>query len=401
MRYSFFIALLFVLAACQSSKKETTIDEQVLALAEKMRQQVAPDQRTALFTAQLSQSGQQLTIHGYTNFPAAKDTFLHELKQMGYSVVDSFRVLPDTAQLAGKTRGLVHLSACNIRSRPAHSAELSTQATLGTPLRVYERNGDWYRVQTPDDYFGWLDAGGFTPLTPKEWEEWQQSQRVIYMPDMGFALAEPRYGSRRVSDLIAGNILQLAETGTDFTQVRFPDGRLAYIPTNELMPYQAWLATRTPNPENILSTAADHLGRPYLWGGTSGKAMDCSGFTKTVFYLNGLLLPRDASQQVHVGQEIAADTSLANLVPGDLLFFGRAATAQRPEKITHVAIYQGNGKIIHASERVRIQSLRPGDPDFAPERLATFVRARRVLEEAGDFGVPFLRDVPWYRVDTD
>jgi len=400
MRYFFFMLLLIGLTACQVSN-DMAPDEQVINILETIRQDVAPDKRTALFAPQITQRGQQLTITGHTNFPEAKDTFLRQLSQEGYTVRDSFRVLPDTAQLNGFTRGLVILSACNIRSRPAHSAELSTQATLGTPLRVYERSGDWYRVQTPDDYFGWLDAGGFTLLKPASFREWQQSARLVFMPDKGFALAAPRYGARRVSDLIAGNILQLVEAGSDFTQVRFPDGRLGYIPTNELMPYQAWLATRKPSPERILSTAADHLGRPYLWGGTSGKAMDCSGFTKTVFYLNGLLLPRDASQQVHVGQAIEADTSLTNLIPGDLLFFGRAATAGQPEKITHVAIYQGNGKIIHASERVRIQSLRPGDPDFTPERLTTFVRAKRVLQGAGDFGVPFLRDVPWYHTDLD
>lgn len=401
MRYCFFFLLLFSLLACQPKHNEAVIDEQVISLSETIRQEVAPDKRTALFAPELSQRGQQITVTGYTSIPSARDSFLRKLDQLGYTVIDSFRILPDTTQLAGRTRGLVNLSACNIRSRPAHSAELSTQATLGTPLRIYERSGDWYRVQTPDDYFGWLDAGGFTILREAAFDQWQQSSRVVFMPDMGFALAAPRYGARRVSDLIAGNILQLVESGSDFTQVRFPDGRLAYILTAELMPYESWLATRVPSPENILSTAAEHLGRPYLWGGTSGKAMDCSGFTKTVFYLNGLLLPRDASQQVHVGQEVGADTTLANLMPGDLLFFGRAATPEQPEKITHVAIYQGNGKIIHASERVRIQSLHPDDPDFAPRRLATFVRAKRVLAEAGEFGVPFLSDVPWYRVDSD
>ena len=111
--------------------------------------------------------------------------------------------------------------------------------------------------------------------------------------------------------------------------------------------------------------------------------MDCSGFTKTVYYLNGLMLPRDASQQVHVGIEVETDPSLKNLQPGDFLFFGRKATSSAKEKITHVAIYLGDGKMIHSSERVRIQSLKRGDEDFAENRLNTLVRAKRLLENIG------------------
>ena len=56
------------------------------------------------------------------------------------------------------------------------------------------------------------------------------------------------------------------------------------------------------SPETIVATAYRFFGVPYLWGGTSVKGMDCSGFTKTVYFLNGVLLPRDASQQVARGR---------------------------------------------------------------------------------------------------
>jgi cell wall-associated NlpC family hydrolase len=52
---------------------------------------------------------------------------------------------------------------------------------------------------------------------------------------------------------------------------------------------------------SLVATARTLMGAPYLWGGTSAKGMDCSGFTKTIYLMNGLILPRDASQQVHVG----------------------------------------------------------------------------------------------------
>lgn len=96
----------------------------------------------------------------------------------------------------------------------------------------------------------------------------------------------------------------------------------------------------------ILATANSYVGVRYTWGGnTPREGFDCSGFTKYVFAARRITLPRTSREQAAVGTKVAAD--FRALVPGDLMFF-----AEPGQAISHVAIYAGNGQIIHASSSV-------------------------------------------------
>ena len=217
---------------------------------------------------------------------------------------------------------------------------------------------------------------------PEESAKYEQASKAVFLPEFGFVWAAADRESTPVSDLLMGNIFVILEAGSEFTHVQLPDGKTGYVSSSDIMPFgEWWEAQQTKrDAEHILSEAQKLLGRPYLWGGTSGKGMDCSGFTKEVYYRNGMILPRDASQQVHTGVEIPTDTSTwAGLLPGDLLFFGRKAGPEQKERITHVAIYMGNGRIIHSAGEIKIQSLIADQPDYTPERVASFVRAKRLF----------------------
>lgn len=384
-----YFCLLAFFGIMSSTAAQTSAD----SLIAQVRLRFAPDKRTAHFDIKASAAeGQHWLLEGETNLPEAKKYLLETFVKAHLTYTDQIKILPEDGGLQGAYWAVVPLSACNIRSQPRHAAELATQATLGAPLRVLKREGSWFWVQTPDGYLGWVDEGGLCLMDKTRFETWQKAEKVVYLPEMGFARATPTADGAIVSDLLAGNILINKGKQGKFVEVGFPDGRSAFVPDTEVMAADQWLRSRQPNAGHIIETAEQFMGRPYLWGGTSGKGVDCSGFTKSVFFMNGLMLPRDASQQVHTGVEVPTDSTLINLLPGDLLFFGKAATPTSPEKVTHVALYLGQGRIIHASGAVKIESLRRGEPQFAEDRLRTFLRARRLLDSPGKNGVIWLKD---------
>jgi cell wall-associated NlpC family hydrolase len=104
---------------------------------------------------------------------------------------------------------------------------------------------------------------------------------------------------------------------------------------------------------NIVQTAGSFLGVPYRWGGESvEEGFDCSGFTMTVYRLNGLDLPRSSRSQWHTGRTVGK----SDLKKGNLVFFRTAGNG----KVSHVGIYTGNGQFIHApgsGKKVRRSSL--------------------------------------------
>ncbi len=93
--------------------------------------------------------------------------------------------------------------------------------------------------------------------------------------------------------------------------------------------------------DSVVAFARQQLGTRYVFGGTSPRGFDCSGFTQYLARAFGVNLPRTAAQQARVGTEVPRDRSL--LRPGDLLTFGRGG------RVTHIGVYVGDGRYVHAS----------------------------------------------------
>jgi len=360
-----------------------TLSEELQAL----QKQLVPDKRLAILEIEIKDTLRPIVVvSGQTDLPDAKKQIIQFLTDKKVSFIDSIRLLPDNS-VGDKTWALVTLSVSNLRAKPDDASELVSQAPMETPLKVLDYINKWYRVQTPENYIGWMDAGGLQPLTEKELENWKNSNRYLFNRISGYAYDAPGKKGEVVSDLVLGDLFEVEGTAKRFLKIRIPDGRIGYVRKSDCISFDAW-GNSEPNAKSIIALARQMMGFPYLWGGTSTKAVDCSGYVKLILYSQGVILARDASQQARYGEPIDF-SNRNNLQPGDLLFFGRSA-----QRISHVGIYLGKGDFIHSSGKVHISSIDPDNPKFDTSR--NNVAAHRILNSKNTEGIIMVKDHPWY-----
>ncbi len=376
MRFGY---VLLILVLCAGCKTEAPLENAAQKHIDILQKKVAPDKRVAVFQIEAHQNTDIYVLKGETDQPKGLQRLLDSLTSNSISFIDSIRVLP-TAELGNKIHAIINISVANLRSKPKHSAELATQATLGTPVKVLKKEGNWYYIQTPDRYLAWVDAGGIVLFTEQEIKNWESTDKIIYTKTYGHAYLGPDK-EQIVSDLVAGNLLEVLKYVDKFYIVRFPDGRQAYVSHEESEKYEDWLAALDSSSDALVETSKRFIGVPYLWGGTSTKGMDCSGFTKTIYFLNGMIIPRDASQQVHTGKPIDDTGNFEALEAGDLLFFGKKATDSTKEKVVHVGMWIGNNEFIHASDMVRVSSVDKVSENYDEHNVNRYLRTKRILKE--------------------
>lgn len=289
-----------------------------------------------------------------------------KIKRKIASLLTTFLLTTTTAPMHGATTG--HALACvavaNVREEPRHSAELGSQVTMGTPVEITADLGEWKQVTTPEGYKGYIISNSLQIIDEKTYDRWRSIDRVIV------SAVDPAYiydndsitdSRHRVSDLVNGCILEVtAPTGRNsMTAVVTPDGRQGFVNTADTEALDSW-AHRIFDAAAMPDIALPLMGVTYLWGGTSTKGMDCSGLTKIAAFAGGIILPRNASQQVNAGEKLFStlgkrptQRQINSLRKGDLLFFGNHGSS----RINHVGIYIGNGTFIHSSGRVKINSL--------------------------------------------
>ncbi|WP_432711633.1 NlpC/P60 family protein [Pedobacter sp.] len=368
---------------------DSNLINRIKELTTQLGKKVAPDKRTAIFNVQVLETP-TATVELETTIPSAVAALRSEFQKAGLNVIVQPKLLP-AAELGTQLYGVVRLSVANNRKEPAHSAEMMTQMLMGTPVELLKKERGYALVRSPDQYISWVETAALAIMDANDLQSWKNAQKLVYTADYGFTYAAPNEKSQRVSDVVNGAIFKVLGKEKGFYKIQYADQRLAYVPVQTAADYQNWVKRPNPKATAILNTAKTLIGVPYLWGGTSVKGVDCSGFTKTSYFLNGIVIPRDASQQALVGTPVdvlEADTlnlqkALKNLQPGDLLFFAAAKGKTPNARITHTAIYMGNGQFIQSAGMVRINSIDASAADYDAYNTKTLVSARRMLDAIG------------------
>lgn len=349
-----------------------------------LKSKYVPDKRVGVWDIEVKKGNDVYFIYGKVDNALYKAEIEKSLKGLGVKYSTDIKVLPDAT--LDKKWGLVSISVACIRTNPKNGAELASQAIMGTPMRILEIVDGMARVQTPDNYIGYMTTGSFAYKTDEEFADWKESKRYIVSVYQG-TLWEDKKEKMPVTDLAMGNLLEFVEKDGDYLLLALPDGRKGYAHKSIVTEFGKW-TKQSFDFDRMQKLGFRMLGTPYLWGGMSTKTLDCSGFVRTLYFHNGIIMQRDASQQALKGGIVNWKNWREEAQPGDLIFIGT-----KSGKVTHVAMYMGNGKYIHSSGRVKINSMDEKAEDYLDY---TFLGMRRINGYINTDGIVAVRDHSWY-----
>lgn len=212
-------------------------------------------------------------------------------------------------------KGICIVTVAPVRAENSDRAEIVTEILYGESADILEVNKNWTKIKMHyDGYEGWMDTKQIKPVT----EEYLANRKVTMITE-------------------------------DFSSIMTLEGKTLLSMGSEVE-FPAVASRRSHDVrESIALTAKEFLNIPYLWGGKSFFAVDCSGFVQLVFKIHNIKMPRDTYQQAEVGEALSF---VEESQPGDLAFFENSEG-----KIIHVGIMLENQKIIHAYGKVRIDTL--------------------------------------------
>jgi hypothetical protein len=312
--------------------------DEVLAMVQAVRDELAPDPRLAVFEVDVEIDGDRITLTGATSEPAAAQELHRRVAGLTAwsEVVDAVQLLPE-AEADDRVHAVVSAAVAPMLSGPRIQSTQVSQAVLGSRLIVFRREGRWLQCRGSDGYIGWIHAGYVALLDEGMARAWELgadgdlwvSLEASVVQDGGDVLVRLPWGARVLRE----------QDGI----VRLPDGRTGHA-RGEMLPLGARGLGFPGDTAAICETASRWLGVPYLWGGITMGGVDCSGFVQALYRMHGYVIPRDSDQQSRAGEPVDAGESFEKLLPGDLLFF-----AESEGRCSHVAMSTGGSQIVHSS----------------------------------------------------
>lgn len=238
----------------------------------------------------------------------------------------------------------------NVRKEPGTEAEVVGKMPNNAGCEIIEEDGEWTKIKS-GKVEGYVKSeyllSGDEALTKAV--EVKQTIATVNTTTL-YVREEPNTDCKIITSMPIGEELEVVETLEGWVKINV-DSDEGYVSSDyvdisvELPKAQTMTEVRygqgvSDVRVSLVQYATQFVGNPYVWGGTSlTRGADCSGFVLSVFANYGISLPHSSRAQANCGTRISSSEAR----PGDLFFYGNGSS------INHVAIYIGNGQVVHAS----------------------------------------------------
>ena len=290
------------------------------------------DNRINVFDLQIEKvDNGNISLHGKLlnrdQLVALRDTFSSHFPNLNFDTT-SIRIL---SREPGE-RVHVATNLTGLYEKPTFGMPLSSELYYGTELEVLDEENRWVFTRQNNGYLGWA----YRPYLNEG--PAPDASHLVLAPSVELH-AEPNTTSEIITRVVSGTGLTLEETFDGWSRVSA--NKIGWIPSSHLRALTDLPKSLESKRKTLIEDSTRMIGVPYLWGGTSGNGIDCSGFVRLLHRWIGIEIPRDADMQHAATKPVEPPFEV-----GDLLFF---AENDSDRHITHVGMSLGGWKMIHSS----------------------------------------------------